>query len=192
DSLDIKRVTVDRLWADTLSATLATVDSLRGRSGRFDSLVVGTLRASVPFDSVLSGTNTNQTLTVGNGSVLEATGTGIVRANRVNLTGPNAPLETNGSAGTSGQLLKSKGPGQTPEWTWSLDSLDIKRVTVDRLWADTLSATLATVDSLRGRSGRFDSLVVGKLRASVPFDSVLSGTNTNQTLTVGNGSVLEA
>jgi hypothetical protein len=154
---------------------------------RFDSLLVGKLRASVPFDSVTSGVNQNQTLTVGNGSVLEASGTGIVRANRVNLTGSNAPLETNGNAGTSGQLLKSKGAGQTPEWTWSLDSLDVARLTVGHVWADTVTA-----DSVRGRVARFDSLLVGKLRASVPFDSVTSGVNQNQTLTIGDGSVLEA
>src|SRR5690606_30850033 len=120
---------------------------------------------------------------------------------RVNLTGTNAPLETNGNAGTSGQLLKSKGAGQTPEWTWRLDSVDVGRLTVDHIWSDTLTA-----DSVRGRVGRFDSLIVdflrgdtayisslridslyssgGVLRAAIPFDSVKSGVNQNQTLTV--------
>jgi len=204
DSLDIRRLTTGHVWADTVTA-----DSVRGRVGRFDSLMVeflrgdtayisrlrvdsifstgGLLRAAVPFDSVKSGINQNQTLTVGNGSTVEASGTGIVRANRVNLTGSNAPLETNGNAGTSGQVLKSRGAGQTPEWTWRLDSLDVGRLTVDHIWADTLTA-----DSVRARVGRFDSVVVGSLRAAIPFDSVKSGVNQNQTLTVGNGSVLEA
>ncbi|MCX8051288.1 MAG: hypothetical protein N3B17_05265, partial [Chlorobi bacterium] len=204
DSVDIGRVTVGHLWSDTV-----TVDTVRGRVGRFDSLLVGKLHAAVPFDSIKSGVNENQTLSVGNGSVLSASGTGIVRANRVNLTGPSAPLETNGSAGSSGQLLKSKGSGQTPEWTWSLDSVDIGRVTVGHLWSDTV-----TVDTVRGRVGRFDSLLVefmrgdtayisslridslyvggGLLHAAVPFDSIKSGVNENQTLSVGNGSVLSA
>ncbi|GIV51736.1 MAG: hypothetical protein KatS3mg038_2257 [Candidatus Kapaibacterium sp.] len=182
DSLDVGRLTADHIWSDTLTA-----DSVRARVGRFDSVMVGSLRAAIPFDSVKSGVNQNQTLTVGSGSVLSATGTGIVRANRVNLTGANAPLETNGSAGTSGQLLKSKGAGQTPEWTWSLDSLDIRRLTTGHVWSDTVTA-----DSVRGRVGRFDSLVVSTLKTSVPFDSVKSGVNQNQTLTVGNGSTVEA
>ncbi|MCX7929731.1 MAG: hypothetical protein N2663_03305, partial [Chlorobi bacterium] len=122
DTLDIIRlhstnVTSQRVMADTLHARY--------------------IAGAVPFDSIKSGVNENQTLSVGNGSVLSASGTGIVRANRVNLTGPSAPLETNGSAGSSGQLLKSKGSGQTPEWTWSLDSVDIGRVTVGHLWSDT-------------------------------------------------------
>ncbi|GIV53510.1 MAG: hypothetical protein KatS3mg039_0028 [Candidatus Kapaibacterium sp.] len=204
DSVDVGRLTVDHIWSDTLTA-----DSVRARVGRFDSVMVGSLRAAIPFDSVKSGVNQNQTLTVGNGSTVEASGTGIVRANRVNLTGANAPLETNGSAGTSGQLLKSKGAGQTPEWTWRLDSVDVGRLTVDHVWSDTLTA-----DSVRARVGRFDSVVVdfvrgdtayisslridslyssgGVLRAAIPFDSVKSGVNQNQTLTVGNGSTVEA
>ncbi|GIV53509.1 MAG: hypothetical protein KatS3mg039_0027 [Candidatus Kapaibacterium sp.] len=204
DSVDVGRLTVDHIWSDTLTA-----DSVRARVGRFDSVVVdfvrgdtayisslridslyssgGVLRAAIPFDSVKSGVNQNQTLTVGNGSTVEASGTGIVRANRVNLTGANAPLETNGSAGTSGQLLKSKGAGQTPEWTWRLDSVDVGRLTVDHIWSDTLTA-----DSVRARVGRFDSVMVGSLRAAIPFDSVKSGVNQNQTLTVGNGSTVEA
>ena len=160
DSVDVGRLTVDHVWTDTLTA-----DSVRARVGRFDSVMVGSLRAAIPFDSVKSGVNQNQTLTVGNGSTVEASGTGIVRANRVNLTGTNAPLETNGNAGTSGQLLKSKGAGQTPEWTWSVDSLDIRRLTTGHVWSDTVTA-----DSVRGRVGRFDSLVV-----ATPFAWQLKG-----------------
>jgi hypothetical protein len=83
----------------------------------------------------------------------------------VNLTGASAPLETNGNAGTSGQLLKSKGAGTTPEWTWSLDSLDVRRLTTGHVWSDTVTA-----DSIRGRVGRFDSLVV-----ATPFAWQLKG-----------------
>ena len=155
-------------WTKQLDSLEIT--SLRSSTVSSRSVVTDTLRAQyivggIPFDSVKSGINQNQTLTVGNGSTVEASGTGIVRANRVNLTGTNAPLETNGNAGTSGQLLKSRGAGQTPEWTWSVDSLDIRRLTTKHVWADTVTA-----DSVRGRVGRFDSLVV-----ATPFAWQLKG-----------------
>ncbi|KXB97070.1 MAG: hypothetical protein AA908_09020, partial [Chlorobi bacterium NICIL-2] len=153
DSLEITS-----LHSGTVSSRTVVTDTLRAQ------YIVG----SIPFDSVKSGINQNQTLTVGDGSVLSATGTGIVEANRVNLTGTNAPLETNGSAGTSGQVLKSRGAGQTPEWTSSLDSLDIRRLTTGHVWADTVTA-----DSVRGRVGRFDSLVVDFLRGDTAYVSSL-------------------
>jgi hypothetical protein len=115
---------------DTLCSQLARIDSLIGHFGRFDTLYVrdgridtlsvSILRAdsliitqpikiSVPFDSVKTGTNLGQTLTVGNGSLLVPSGTGIIRANQFVGTGSMTTAVDLGTAEVAGVLPVEKG-----------------------------------------------------------------------------------
>ncbi|RMF34743.1 MAG: hypothetical protein D6747_04170, partial [Chlorobiota bacterium] len=115
---------------DTLRSLVARIDSLIGHFGRFDTLYVrdgridtlsvSILRAdsliitqpikiSVPFDSVKTGTNLGQTLTVGNGSLLVPSGTGIIRANQFVGTGSMTTAVDLGTAEVAGVLPVEKG-----------------------------------------------------------------------------------
>ncbi|MCC6271667.1 MAG: hypothetical protein IT190_10350, partial [Microbacteriaceae bacterium] len=146
-----------------------------------------TIRTTVA--SIDSGSADNQTLRwdntamrwVKNNNVL-ATSAGNVSASAgVNLNGANSPLQSNGSGGTSGQVLSSTGNTTTPSWTSTLPGLTITNLTSDYI---TLNHTIT------GDSAVFNTINVGTLRAAVPFDSIKTGTNVGQTLTVGNGSSL--
>ncbi|GIV50088.1 MAG: hypothetical protein KatS3mg038_0609 [Candidatus Kapaibacterium sp.] len=115
---------------DTLRSLVARIDSLIGHFGRFDTLYVrdgridtlsvSILRAdsliitqpikiAVPFDSVKTGTNLGQTLTVGNGSLLVPSGTGIIRANQFVGTGSLTAAVDLGTAEVAGVLPVDKG-----------------------------------------------------------------------------------
>ena len=62
----------------------------------------------------------NNALTVGNGLTVSSGGASITGtssiAGSLNLAGVSSPLLVNGSAGTTGQVLVSQGPGNTPIW----------------------------------------------------------------------------
>jgi hypothetical protein len=77
---------------------------------RTDSLIITQpIRIAVPFDSIKTGTNTGQTLTVGNGSILAPGGTGIVRANQFVGSGSLTNAVDLGTAEVAGVLTVDKG-----------------------------------------------------------------------------------
>ena len=115
---------------DTLWSQIARIDSLIGRFGRFDTLYVRDgridtlsvsilrtdsliitkpINISVPFDSIKTGVNTNQTLTVGSGSVLLPGGTGIVQANQFVGLGSLTTAVDLGTQEVAGVLPINKG-----------------------------------------------------------------------------------
>ncbi|MCX8050376.1 MAG: hypothetical protein N3B17_00580, partial [Chlorobi bacterium] len=114
---------------------------------------------------------------VGPGSEFYVDSAGNIFATQLHLQGPNARLFIGGSSGRPGEVLVSRGTGAPQEWTSTLDSLEIVN-----LRSGAVTSRLVETDTLRAL------YIVG----GIPFDSVKSGVNQNQTLTVGNGSVLEA
>jgi hypothetical protein len=67
------------------------------------------------FSAITSGTNTGQTLTVGNGTTLVTTGTGVVEATELGTSG--SPVVVNGNAPAhAGQLLISQPGNITALW----------------------------------------------------------------------------
>lgn len=115
---------------DTLTSLVGRIDSLLSRFGRFDTLYVRDgridtlsvsiiradsliitqpIKISVPFDSIRTGTNTGQTLTVGNGTLLAPSGTGIIRANQFVGTGSVTNAVDLGTAEVAGILPVDKG-----------------------------------------------------------------------------------
>jgi hypothetical protein len=110
--------------------------------------------------------------------------TGIVTASSgVNLSGAASPLQANGSAGTTGQVLVSAGAGATPTWT---------SITGLQLFEETLhtAAPNATVNALRWRpksgTGTTDVDVVlspkgaGALQAHVADGTAAGGNKRGQ------------
>ncbi len=135
-------------------------------------------------------TNPLALLSVGNTSQFQVNPGGQVTATGLNLQGPTALLQLSGNAGQPGDLLVSSGPSSQPQWTKTLDSLNVRQLVIrllatDSLYAragridtlytrwsrldtvyardgriDTLWSQIARIDSLIGRFGRFDTLYV--------------------------------
>ncbi|MBL7973577.1 MAG: hypothetical protein JNJ85_01605, partial [Candidatus Kapabacteria bacterium] len=163
DSLTINNFTSTNIRANNIRSTVVNADTIIGIDARItninstkinvnvinaDTVRYKNLAGGIPFDSVKAGTNQNQLLTVGNGSILTPNGTGVINANRVDLTGNNAPLNTNGSGGAVNQVLTSTGSTTTPKWT---DSLNMKHIQTQ-----TLNVTdSATINKLTGNTATF-------------------------------------
>ncbi|MDW8075766.1 MAG: hypothetical protein RMK00_08330, partial [Bacteroidota bacterium] len=114
---------------------------------------------------------------VGPNSEFYVDSSGNIFGTQLHLRGAQARLYIDGRSGAPGEILVSRGAGAPQQWTKRLDSLRI-----DTLGSTIVETRTITADTVRAR------YILG----SIPFDSVKAGTNTNQTLTVGNGSVLEA
>ncbi len=135
----------------------------------------------------------------------------------IQLRGPNAELRLNNSPGIKGDLVVSQGAATTPIYTKQLDSLSIDRLNSQTITTKTLTSQLIVTDSLYARAANIvkltstditvnnnltvnntlttktlivDSIIAKNMRAALPLDSVLSGTSTNKTLNIGNGTVL--
>ena len=87
------------------------------------------------------------TLTVSSGGAA-VTGNSSVTGS-FNLSGTTSPLQANGSAGTSGQVLTSAGAGATPTWTSATSAAGIKSKGVSTLQTaqNTYDVTLSTLDA---------------------------------------------
>ncbi len=95
-----------------------------GTSGQFlTSAGTGNTPTWTTGNLLANGTATDNTLRWNGTSWVEtanvkSSAVGLVTANAgVNLNGTTSPLQANGSAGTSGQILTSTGTGSTPSWT---------------------------------------------------------------------------
>ena len=95
---------------------------------------------------------------------------------QIHLRGTNTRILLQGNPGVAGDLLISGGNSSAPRWTKVLDSLS-----VNQLFTTNIFTQILQVDTLRTRS----------IRARIPFDSITTGVNEGQVLTVGYGSVLE-
>ncbi|MDW8270800.1 MAG: hypothetical protein RML15_00080 [Bacteroidota bacterium] len=125
DTLYVRDGRIDTLYShlgriDSLLSRFARFDTLYVRDGRIDTLTTTVLRAdsiivsrpipiAVPFDSVKTGTNTGQTLIVGNSSVLIPSGTGVIRANQFVGTGSLTTAVDLGTGEVAGVLPVDKG-----------------------------------------------------------------------------------
>ena len=119
-----------------------------------------------------------------NATLVSVNATGLFAATAgVNLSGAASPLQANGSAGTTGQVLMSAGAGATPTWT---------SITGLQLFEETLhtAAPNATVNALRWRpksgTGTTDVDVVlspkgaGALQAHVADGTAAGGNKRGQ------------
>jgi len=100
------------------------LNGVAGTSGQFlTSAGVGNTPTWTTGSLLPNGTATDNTLRWNGTSWVEtanvkSSAAGLVTANAgVNLNGTTSPLQANGSAGTSGQILTSGGTGATPSWT---------------------------------------------------------------------------
>ncbi len=149
-------------------------------------------------------------LSVGALSQFQVDSIGRVISNGLNLASNTSLLQMNGDAGTNGSVLVSSGTIATPRWSKTLDSLTVYNFTSTNIRATNITAnnirsTVVNADTIIGIDARITNITSTKINVNVinadtvrfknlaggiPFDSVKAGTNQNQLLTVGNGSIL--
>ncbi len=151
------------------TASPLQLNGVAGSSGQFlASQGAGLTPQWQTLNLLPTGTFTNSTLRWSGTAWVEnvnvtTTNTGLLTANAgVNLNTASSPLQLNGSAGTSGQFLKSQGAGTTP--VWATGTLVAAGTTTDNTlrWDGGTSAwvqsNLVTSSStgVLGVTGRFD------------------------------------
>ncbi len=103
-------------------------------------------------------TNPLALLSVGNTSQFQVNPGGQVTATGLNLQGPTALLQLSGNAGQPGDLLVSSGPSSQPQWTKTLDSLNVRQLVIRLLATDSLYARAGRIDTLYTRWSRLDTV----------------------------------
>jgi hypothetical protein len=140
-------------------------------------------------------TNPLSLLSVGSASQFKVDASGSVTATGLNLQGPTALLQLSGNAGQPGDLLVSGGPLSPPQWTKTLDSLNVRKLILQLLATDTLYARAGRIDTLYTRLGRADTLYVRDGRIDTLWsqigriDSLLSRFGRFDTLYVRDGRI---
>jgi len=124
------------------AATLTTARTINGTSFNGSADITVTAAAGTLTGTTLNATVVNSSLTsVGTLSSLAVTGT-TTQTGAFNLAGAASPLQVQGSAGTSGQVLTSAGTGATPTWSTVAGTGTVTSVSV--VTANGVSGTVAT------------------------------------------------
>jgi len=148
--------------------------------------------AGPSFNLVHSGTNAGQALHIGNGSTLDATGTGTITATAAPFSGI--------SAGTNAGKALHIGNGST------LDATGTGTITATAAPFSGIAAGTNAGQALHvGNGSTLDATGTGSITATsagsattagtasaAPFGGITADTNTGQALHVGNGSTLDA
>jgi hypothetical protein len=129
------------------------------------------------FDNVLSGTSLNQTLIVGNGSSLSASGTGTIIASQVAFSGLTTGANSTATMTVAPGAVLTFSSTTSPPVTGVINANEIYSVVISAVVPVAGQALIATSGS---------AAAWGKL----PFNNVDSGTNVAATMTVGTGATL--
>ena len=124
------------------SATQVLTSNGSGSAPSWASIAVA--GTSLTGTTLASGIVTSSLTTVGTLSSLAVTGT-TTHTGTVNLAGASSPLQVQGSAGTTNQVLTSAGSGNTPTWLSTLTGINLTGYT-ETYTAPTIAANSLTLD----------------------------------------------